>query len=210
MYINKYALDLSFKDKTEIETDLGKAILNKVDIGKLNVKSGNIIATDPILLYDDQPFSKKIKPSEYNVQLFVAKYENGDERTAMSKLEITTKEPVKWELALYEGESASRLKGDEYMGFEVENGIGCYMDETVMEVLDTYFDDDLEEYENNLRTKVKFSKKSVTFANIQIKGVGSNIIAFTTGWKDGTYPSYYGYDKDNKLCCIVTDYMVLE
>ncbi len=210
MYINNYALNLTTEESVNIETDFGKATLTKINIGSLKLKSGNIIATDPILLYDDQPFNVKVKPGEYPVYVYVADFENDEKRTALSKIELSTEKPVKWVMALYEGESSNNLKNDEFLGFDVENGICAYMDESVMEELDMLFEDDLDEYEDLISSSVKFSKKTFTYKNIPYGKKGCNIIAFSTGWRDGTFPSYFGYDKNNKPCCLVTDFMVLE
>ena len=210
MYINNYALNLTTEEVVNIETDFGKATLTKVNIGSLKLKSGNIIATDPILLYDDQPFNVKVKTGEYPVFAYVADFENGEKRTALSKIELSKEKPVKWVMALYEGESSNNLKNDEFLGFDVENGICSYMDESVMEELDMLFEDDLDEYENLISSSVKFSKKTFTYKNIPYGKSGCNIITFSAGWKDGTFPSYFGYDKNNKPCCLVTDFMVLE
>ncbi len=210
MYINNYALNLTTEESVNIETDFGKATLTKIKIGSLKLKSGNIIATDPILLYDDQPFNVKVKPGEYPVYVYVANFENDEKRTALSKIELSTEKPVKWVMALYEGESSNNLKNDEFLGFDVENGICAYMDESIMEELDMLFEDDLDEYEDLISSSVKFSKKTFTYRNIPYGKKDCNIIAFTAGWKDGTFPSYFGYDKNNKPCCLVTDFMVLE
>lgn len=40
-------------------------------------------------------------------------------------------------------------------------------------------------------------------------GVGGNLIAFSSGWGDGCYPSFFGYDAHNSLVCLVTDFEVL-
>lgn len=210
MYINKYALDLTVEDSVNIKTDFGKATLTKQNIGLLKLKTGNIIATDPILLYDDQSFGTKVKPLEYSVFAYIADFENGEKRTALSKIEFSKEKPVKWQMALYEGEKFNNLKADEYLGFDVENGVCCYMDECIMEELDNLFEEDLDEYEKSIKSSVKFSKNVFSFKSIPYGSKGCNIIAFTAGWKNGTFPSYFGYDKNDKVCCLVTDFMVLE
>lgn len=210
MYINSYALNLTNEEELEIETDFGKATMQKVNIGNLILKSGNIIATDPILLYDDQPYSKKVKPSEYPVYLYKAKFENGDVKTALSKIEFSKGKAIRWEMALYEGEKSNNLKDDEYLGFDVENGICAYMDECIMEELDTLFDENLDKYEKMVISKLAFTKNELKYNSFPYGNNGCNIIAFTSGWKNGTFPSYYGFDKNNKICCIVTDFMVFE
>lgn len=210
MYINNYALNLTQNDSVNIETDFGKAILTKINVGTLKLKTGKLIATDPILLYDDQAFNIKVKPGDYPISAYVADFENGEKMTALSKIEFSKENPVKWIMALYDGENSNNLKNDEFLGFDVENGICAYMDECVMEELDLLFEDDLEEYENSIRTSVKFSKKAFSYKDIPYGKNNCNILAFSAGWKEGTFPSYFGYDKNNKICCLVTDFMVLE
>jgi hypothetical protein len=39
---------------------------------------------------------------------------------------------------------------------------------------------------------------------------GTNMIAFSSGWGDGCYASYRGYDADDKIACLVTDFDVLD
>lgn len=210
MYINSYALNLTSNESVSIETDFGKATLNKINIGILKLKTGRIIATDPILLYDDQAFSINVKPGDYPVSVYVADLETGERLIALSKIEFTKETPVKWTMALYDGESSKNLKDDEFLGFDVENGICSYMDECVMEELDMLFEDDLEKYENIVHSSVKFSKKSLSYKDIPYGKNNCNILAFSSGLKVGTFPSYFGYDKNNKICCLVTDFMLLE
>ncbi|MBD2105684.1 DUF4241 domain-containing protein [Nodosilinea sp. FACHB-13] len=38
------------------------------------------------------------------------------------------------------------------------------------------------------------------------KSTGANVIAFGSGWEDGGYASYWGYDDNGQIVCIVTDF----
>ncbi len=40
------------------------------------------------------------------------------------------------------------------------------------------------------------------------EATGANIIAFSSGWGDGCYASYWGYDADGKIACLITDFGV--
>jgi hypothetical protein len=40
-------------------------------------------------------------------------------------------------------------------------------------------------------------------------GAGGNLIAFSSGWGDGCYASFFGYDAHDKLVGLVTDFQVL-
>jgi hypothetical protein len=36
------------------------------------------------------------------------------------------------------------------------------------------------------------------------------VIAFSSGWGDGSYPSFWGYDADSQPVALVTDFGVLD
>ena len=41
------------------------------------------------------------------------------------------------------------------------------------------------------------------------KGCEENIICFSSGWGDGSYASYFGFDADGRPSALVTDFAVL-
>lgn len=209
MYINKDVLNITNGNIDIIDTEFGRMHIEKIEAGKLKLLTGKIIATDPILMYDDQSYSKSVAPGTYTVYIYIGKTEKRKTQTVLSELRFNDNAPVKWEIALFKGENASSFAQDEFMGYEVENGLGCFMDEHVMNILDVMDEEELYRYEKNIKDKVRQSQTSS--ADILIdKKTGSNIIAFASGWNEGVFPTYYGLDKQNKLARLVTDFMVIE
>ncbi len=209
MYINLDVLNITNGNTEIIDTEFGRMNIEKKEAGKLKLVTGKIIATDPILLYDDECYSEHVKPGTYLVNIYVGKAEKRKEQTVAAEIRISDKEPVKWEMALLEGESAKAFGHDEFMGYEVENGLGCFMDEKAMEILDVMSEEELKDYENKVKDAVRNSDCSCADIIMDEKG-GINTIVFASGWNEGTFPTYYGFDKDNKLSRIVTDFMVIE
>ncbi|WP_313370507.1 DUF4241 domain-containing protein [Sedimentibacter sp.] len=209
MYINYDVLNIINGNIKIIDTEFGRMKIEKIEAGKLKLKTGKIIATDPILMYDDESYSERVKPGTYVVNIYVGKTDNRKSQTVVSELRINDNEPVKWEMALLKGESSNGFSHDEFMGYEVEHGLGCFMDESVMEILDVMDDAELDIYEKSIKDAVRRNEYSC--ADILIdKNNGCNIVVFATGWNEGTFPTYYGYDKNNKLSRLVTDFMVIE
>lgn len=209
MYINHDVLNITNGNTKIIDTEFGRMQIEKIEAGKLKLKTGKIIATDPILMYDDECYSEHVKPGTYVVNIYVGKTDNRKKQTVASELRINDNIPVKWEMALLKGESSKGFSHDEFMGYEVENGLGSFMDESVMEILDVMDDVELDLYEKSIKDAVRNNEYSC--ADILIdKNNGSNIIVFATGWNEGTFPTYYGFDKNNKLARLVTDFMVIE
>lgn len=209
MYINFDVLNITNGNTKMIDTEFGRMQIEKIEAGKLKLSTGRIIATDPILMYDDESYSEHVKPSTYSVYIYAGKTENRKKQTVAAELRFNDNDIVRWEMALLKGESSKGFAHDEFMGYEVENGLGCFMDESVMEILDVMSEEELDKYEKSLRDTVRNSECSCADMIID-KKTGHNIIIFASGWNEGTFPTYYGFDKDNKLARLVTDFMVIE
>lgn len=209
MYINLDVLNITNGNTQVIDTEFGRMNIEKAVAGKLKLLTGKIIATDPILLYDDECYSEHVKPGTYTVNIYVGKAEKRKKQTVAAEIRINDNKPVKWEMALLEGESAKGFGHDEFMGYEVENGLGCFMDEKVMEMLDVMSEEQLNDYEIKVKDAVKINDCSCANIIMDEKN-GLNVIVFASGWNEGTFPTYCGFDKDNRLCRLVTDFMVIE
>jgi len=209
MYINYDVLNITNGNTKMIDTEFGRMQIDKITAGKLKLSTGRIIATDPILMYDDECYSQHVKPGTYDVYIYVGRTEGRKKQTVVAELRFSDSQPVKWEMALLKGESSKGFGHDEFMGYEVENGLGCFMDELVMEKLDVMSEEELEKYEKNVRDTVKSNECSCGDI-LADKKTGCNIVVFASGWNEGTFPTYYGFDKNNKLSRLVTDFMVIE
>lgn len=209
MYINFDVLTITNGNTKMIDTEFGRMQIEKIKAGELRLPTGRIISTDPILMYDDECYSKHVKPGTYTVYIYIGKTENRKKQTVAAELRINDNDPVKWELALLKGESSKGFGYDEFMGYEVENGLGCFMDESVMKILDIMDEKDLDMYERAIRDAVVKNEHSCAEMLID-KEAGSNIVIFASGWNEGIFPTYYGFDKDGKLSRLVTDFMVIE
>lgn len=209
MYINLDVLNITNGNTEIVDTEFGRMNIEKIEAGKLKLATGRVIATDPILLYDDECYSEHVKPGTYTVNIYVGKAEKRKKQTVAAEIKFNDNVPVKWEMALLEGESAKAFGYDEFMGYEVENGLGCFMDEKVMEMLDVMSEEELKNYEDMVKDTVRNSDCSCADI-VMDKKTGLNIIVFASGWNEGTFPTYCGFDKDNKLSRLVTDFMVIE
>jgi hypothetical protein len=209
MYINMDVLSITNGNIHMVDTEFGRMDIEKIEAGKLKLNTGRIIATDPILLYDDESFSERVKPGSYSVYIYVGKAGKRKRQTVAAEIRFNDNDVVKWDMALLKGESSKGFSYDEFMGFEVENGLACFMDEKVMEMLDLMSEEELEAYEAKVKEAVRKSDNSLADIIMDEKS-SLNIIVFASGWNEGTFPNYYGYDKNNKLSRLVTDFMVIE
>src|ERR1700748_753806 len=98
-------------------------------LGDLVLTTGEIIACDPLVsLHDTRPFTRTVKPGKYPVTACIAKTESSGDRYAIVKLEFTKAKPTKWEMTLLGKQDPTELEDEEFFGFRVDAGLGCFCD----------------------------------------------------------------------------------
>jgi hypothetical protein len=195
-----------------------------VHAGDLVVTTGRIIACDPYS-FDAQAFSTTVPLGSHPVLLSIATFEANEhseqtERVACALLRFTETMPVRWEPALTAGQDPSTLGPGELFGYDVEAGTGCFVDETAVnawlqassfntEQYNPLFWENLDRWNARLLEEY-FENGERLWANILIGEYGGiNLIAFSSGWGDGGYATYAGYDADDQLVGLATDFRLL-
>jgi len=197
-----------------------------VNIGLLNVPTGQIVVCDPLVNPGAAPLTRKIPTGKYPVKIYVAKTEKYGDRYAIAKLEIKADKADKWVMALREGEKISELKeqGD-YFGFPVDAGLGGFFDlrsgVEYNKFLDefiknnpgkNFYEDFFEaEFKKNSNKPNDFSDPDDIgdWVNYQFPGTDLNITIFHSGFGDGYYPAYWGIKNDGTVVSLVIDFHVL-
>lgn len=206
-------LSEAFQDGLQIEDpDFGNITLQHHTLGDLVLTSGNVVACDPFVFPEAPPFVVQVFPGRYPVIVSVAVFaENNDQRVAYALLKLSEQMPVRWEMATCEGQDISKLKKNQIFCYPVDAGTGCFMDAEAGQRLQQGGDDETDFADRLMEAFDQTYAHTWSRANITIDaGTGANVIAFSSGWGDGCYASYWGYDEDNTIVCLVTDFGVLE
>ncbi len=173
-----------------------------VTIGQLKVSSGYIVACDPAHIDEyGIPFTQVFPTGEFPVQLAIAKL--GEQETiAFARISFSNEPVVKWEFALQEGQSPIPVGGKKKHGYSVDLGLGMFADKDAAQALDktNLTEDDAplykemdQHYHHNWRYTVhNFGRH--------------NLAIFSSGYGDGFYASYIGFDAGGKPCRLVTDF----
>lgn len=204
----------AFIDERTVKTEYGTNVFKTHYIGELIVPSGSIVACDPFVFFNSVPFATQIPVGAYPVVLSVADF-NDDQRVAYAKLHISDRPAVRWEMALLPHQDASSLKEDEFFGYPVDAGTGCFMDSEAASIFLKKFEDEVfaGDYSYSDFVIAEMEKNYVhtwDWANIKTDETNANLIAFTSGLGDGSYPSYFGFGIDGKITSLVTDFMVID
>ena len=231
-WLNKYE---SVKDKLACKTDLDAHFTEKVignmgvdvlDIGAVHFPTGTIFACDPLVeLEDTPPFIQTIPAGTYPVKICVVPSEKYGDRYACVKVEVSQEKPVRYELGMTGKEDLDEELGeDEYFGFGVDAGMGCVADIQTQAAFKTYWakrleeDPDIDPYndlfcdllEENAKAHPKYQGDCGDWLNWTVPDTDCNLPIFASGWGDGYYPVYFGYDAKGEVCAVYVRFIDIE
>jgi len=170
----------------------------KLDIDKIKIESGKIIACDPIVMHDVLPFTQIFPTGDFSVHLAMAKT-NNDERVAFARLVFSDKNIFKWEFALQKGQEPIPLKDTSFYCYGVDAGTGIFIDSISNSVFNKK---DHSVWENVFITKAEKNGYKGYIHDFE----GFNLATFSTGYGDGCYATYIGFDKQGNVCQLLTDF----
>jgi hypothetical protein len=205
-------LSEALQDGLQMEdTAFGDITLHHHTLGELVLTTGSVVACDPAVFPEKSPFTVQVPPGRYPVIVSVATFaDDTDHRIAYAILKFSEQAPVYWEMAIEENQDVNALGEDEIFCYPVDAGIGCFMDVQVGKLLQQRGDDGTDFADQLFDALFEHSLLDVRAAHICMDdATGANVIAFSSGWGDGCYASYWGYDVDNKIVCLVTDFDLL-
>ncbi|HEX9412280.1 MAG TPA: DUF4241 domain-containing protein [Ktedonobacterales bacterium] len=207
----------AFHDGVIIKVDTGAVAkhctLHRRPLGELVVTSGRIVVRDPLVVPDMPPLADPAEPGRYPVVLSVAELPNGDQRVACALLQLSEHLAVRWEMATRHGQTLSSLEPGYIFGYPVDAGTGCFMDADTSRALiarPIHMGNGYVESDELLDTLNRTYLPTWCWANLILDDAsGANVIAFSSGWGDGFYPSYWGYDAASQRVALVADFGVL-
>ncbi|BAY11280.1 DUF4241 domain-containing protein [Calothrix sp. NIES-2098] len=191
---------------------LSDIIFTPYKVGELVLTSGKLVACDPLTLADSEPFTANFAPGRYPVILSIAHIQkNNSRRVAYAMLCLSEQTPVAWEMATHPTEDLSSLQEDEFFGYGVDSGTGCFMDADTAQIMDDsiYSKNTYQEslfYKLNCELEKNYSP-TWDWADMCVDNSNqANVIAFSSGWGDGIYPTYFGFNIENKIVKVITDF----
>jgi hypothetical protein len=194
--------ETAFINGTTQEVNGATVQLYGVTIGKIKIGSGRIVACDP--LHIDEygiPFTQPFPTGEFPVQLSIVKVGN-EETIAFMRVSFSDEPVARWEYALQKGQAPKPIQDEKEYGYGVDGGIGVLFDEEAKKSLNL---DSL----TNMGTELyrEMNKHYHNGWKYTIYKAGDyNVAAFTTGFGDGNYATYIGYNAAGKPCRLTTDF----
>lgn len=197
--------------------------LFRVPMGTVMLPTGNIIVCDPLVyLHEDTlPYMTKVPVGTYAIETLAAEVEENYFRYIATRICFTEEKPVRYELALTGKEDLSDREAVDSVGFPVDAGLATITD---VKVRDAYCAFEQAWYEKNsdgnlyddffadvfaesYKKAPRFQRKEGDWINFVIPGTKYSIPMIQSGFGDGIYPVYFGYDKDDRICRLVVEYI---
>lgn len=206
--LNHPIFNEAFTQGFQLNTNEGRFVFQVQRLGMFKITSGSIVACDPFICDHAEPFAKQTPVGEFPIYLALAKTQNGDERVALAKISFAEKPISKWELALIKGQDPASLKKGHFFGYGVDSGTGSFMDAAAWKEYETRMKTENEKFSDFLIAEME-KTYSHTRSWLVMNFPSGTAALFSTGYGDGGYPTYWGYDSEGKLVAAITDFNVV-
>lgn len=177
-------------------------------IGNIHITDGKIIACDPLVDPSYPAFKLMFPIGLFSTELAIAMFDDGDERVGFARIKFSSATPIKWTMATLEGQDLSEISGDSFYGYPVDSGTGGFLNSLGSAELRKFLDPNSGNYMSLIEELNKTYKHTRSWLLWQRDE--ANALLFSSGLGDGRYPTYIGYDNDNKICRLTTDFLMLE
>jgi hypothetical protein len=180
-----------------------------VDAGDVVLPSGKLVASDGFLMGGDA-FTLDLSPGEHPVSLLRVVFDDGDQRIAAAMVRVSDGEPSSWELALVPGQDPATLAPDEIFGYGVDSGTGAFTSPEAVAAVTS--EADYARYADSLMSAMPATTEAFELSGQVVvdEETGANVVAFASGFGDGSYASYVGRDDDGNVVAVLTDFGVLD
>ena len=109
----------------------------------------------------------------------------------------------------------------DYFGFGVDAGMGCVADIQTQTAFQAYWskrlaeDEDIDPYndlfcdllEENAKAHPQYQGDYGDWLHWTVPGTDCNLSIFASGWGDGSYPVYFGYDEKDEVCGVYLQFI---
>ncbi|MBB1140846.1 DUF4241 domain-containing protein [Myroides sp. WP-1] len=207
-------------------TSICEKNLFHLNLGEVKFPTGNILVRDPLvyLKSDEQPYFIPVAQGSFPLTVLVMEVDEDHYRYVAFRVKVSDKQATQHLEALLGHENIDTLNKGEYFGFNVDAGLATIVD---VETKDAYcafeqqwlnahpggniYDDFLAaEFKKSYANNPQYQRPGGDWINFKIPGTDLTIPMIQSGYGDGAYPVYFGYDENNEVCEIIVQFIDIE
>ncbi|KRT15359.1 hypothetical protein ASU31_15140 [Pedobacter ginsenosidimutans] len=209
------------------ETSVAGKKIDHLELGSVSIPTGEILVRDPLVYVqkDAEPYLIKVPRGEFPVTAAVVVPDGEDcARYAAVKVQFTAYDAIHFEEALIGTEDLVDFNEGEFFGFNVDAGLACVLDKETLKHFCSFQDKFNKEnpgknlyddyfaalFASNYAENPDYQREGGDWINWKIPGTDYHIPFFQSGFGDGTYPVYYGFDIDGNICALVIQFIDIE
>ncbi len=190
-----------------------RVVFRTVDAGTLTILSNHICASDPFVALGDTPaFTELIPNGAHPVRLAVGDFPFGGHRVAFARVDFSTEPAVRWQMATVAGQDLATLKPDELFGYGVDAGTGSFYDPQAGDAGKALLEANPDAWQQWQTDGEATGGKVIGPSSflLSVPMGNANVVMFHSGWGDGFYASYFGYDAAGNVTALVTDFATID
>lgn len=179
-------------------------------LGTLTFEIGELVVADPYLLAGDVgPVTQRLRTSPYEVSIARATVGPAHDRNAaallVNGLDCSV---VDWDIARWPSQDVTALKNGAFFGYGVDAGAGCFADRASATVAGAVLAADAGRLDDPLSRALLADPKAPGAAVVAPAEGARPVAVFTSGWGDGTYPTWLGRDESGDVVVVLTDFLL--
>jgi hypothetical protein len=158
----------------------------------LVLSSGAIVIGDAFFVFGAQALEHTVEPGAYRVILTLTRDQTGDARVAFARVEFDGQAAVRWEYA---------------STYSVNSGIAALMDLDALTQAVAEYDPYGDAVLGALTYAVEHNEYWTSVVVVPESGIGAVVVL--SGYGDGTYNTYWGFDENGQPVALLADFNVL-
>lgn len=198
-----------FRSATALFSDNDSVRFFQLNMGNINIETGKIVAADMVMFQDMPAFTQQFPKGRFPVLLSVARFSHGDERVAFSQIVFSNDSVAHWEFALLPNQQPASIFSDTFYSYGVDAGVGLFIDEKANKAFDHLFRSNPKALDKYIIDRLN-DQQHTTWEYALQDFPGGNMAVFSTGFGDGHYATYIGFNKAGEPCRLLTDFGIVD
>ena len=207
------------------ETEIAGKQLAIMNIGPCSIPTGHVLVRDPLAYLIDrinEPYFQTAPTGTFTAEVCVVAPDEFDcARYAAVRLRFSDDQAVRFEEALIGNENIVELEEDQFFGFNVDAGLCSICDKEVhlaycdfneqwnkdnpgLNIYNEYF---APLFAESYKQHPEYQRDSGDWINWNIPNTDYHLPMFQSGFGDGAYPVYWGFNDKGDICQLVVQFI---